>query len=72
MIDQSSPIVLIAGALFMCGPGLGLVGIGLGIASVIQKTDRKIFGIIGLAINGLIILSICVLFFIGLAVRSGY
>jgi hypothetical protein len=70
LIDQSSPVVLIAGGLFCCSPILSLVGVGLGIAAVVQKKDKKIFGIIGLVINGLIILSICGLFVLGLIVQS--
>jgi len=30
------------------------VGVGLGIAAVFQKNEKKMFGILGLAINGLI------------------
>jgi hypothetical protein len=71
MIDQSSPAIMIASVLFCCSPILSLVGIGLGIAAVVQKTDKKTFGIVGLVINGLIILSICVLFIIGLIAQAG-
>ncbi|GEM_PF-1262671 len=71
MIDQSSPVILIASGLFCCSPILSLVGVGLGIASVVQKTDKKTLGIISLVINGLIILSVCVLFVIGLAAQTG-
>jgi hypothetical protein len=65
-IDRNSPMVVIATGLFFCSPVIGLIGSGLGIASIIQKTDKKTFGIIGLVINSLIILSLCVLFVIGL------
>lgn len=71
MIDQSSPAILIASGLFCCSPILSLVGVGLGIASVVQKTDKKTLGIVGLVINALIVLSICVLFIIGLVAQAG-
>ncbi len=71
MIEQSSPVILIASAFFCCSPILSLVGIGLGIAAVVQETEKKTFGIIGLVINSLIILSICGFFIIGLLTQSG-
>ncbi len=71
MIDQSSPLILLASVFFCCSPGLGLVGVGLGIASVAQKTDKKTLGIIGLVLNGLILLSFCGLFALGLIGQAG-
>ncbi len=41
-----------------CSPGYSLLGIGLGIASVVQKTEKKTLGIIGLVINGLIFITL--------------
>jgi hypothetical protein len=70
-LDLGSPIVLIASGLFYCSPVFNLIGTGLGIAAVFQKTDKKTFGIIGLVINGVILLSLCALFGIGLIVQSG-
>ena len=35
-----------------------LVGIGLGIAAMVQKGTRKIFGILGLVVSGLILLGL--------------
>ncbi len=71
MIDTSSPAILIASVMMCCSPGLSLLGIGLGIASVVQKTDKKTLGIIGLVINGLILISVCLLFGVGLIAQSG-
>lgn len=71
MIDQSSPTIIIASMLMCCSPGLSLVGVGLGIAAVVQKADKKTFGVIGLVINGLILLSVCALFGLGLLTQSG-
>jgi hypothetical protein len=41
---------------------LTLVGLGLGIAAVVQKKDLKIFGTLGLILNGLFLLGICGLY----------
>jgi hypothetical protein len=40
-------------SLSLVGLLLNLVGVGLGIAAVFQKNEKKMFGILGLAINGL-------------------
>ncbi len=71
LIDTSSPLLLLTSGLFCCSPGLSLVGVGLGIASVVQKTEKKVFGILGLVINGMILVSICLLFVIGLLGQGG-
>jgi mannose/fructose/N-acetylgalactosamine-specific phosphotransferase system component IIC len=38
---------------------LALVGFGLGIVAVVQKNKKKVFGILGLVFNALIVLGIC-------------
>ena len=45
---------------------LALVGLGLGIATVVQKRTRRIFGFLGLVFNSLFLLAICVLYIINL------
>ena len=45
---------------------LALVGLGLGIATVVQKETRRIFGLLGLVFNGLFLLAICILYVINL------
>lgn len=71
-IDVSSLTVLALGILrWISSPILSLVGVGLGFGAVVQKNDKKLFGIIGLVINLLIILVFCVLVVIGMAGQSG-
>jgi hypothetical protein len=43
---------------------LTFVGLGMGIATVVQKETRRIFGLLGLVFNGLFLLVICVLYVI--------
>ncbi len=43
---------------------LTFVGLWMGIATVVQKKTRRIFGFIGLAFNGLFLLVICALYII--------
>jgi hypothetical protein len=66
MIDQGSTLILVASGFIYCSPVLSLVGVGLGIAAVAQKKGKKTLGIIGLVLNGLILLSFCALLVLGL------
>jgi hypothetical protein len=70
-VDQSSPTVLALGVLMCISPILSLVGLGLGIGAVVQKNYKKLFGIIGLVLNLLIILFFFVLFVIGMSGQFG-
>jgi hypothetical protein len=45
---------------------LTLVGLGMGIPSIVQTETRRIFGFLGLVFNGLFLLAICVLYVINL------
>jgi hypothetical protein len=46
------------------GPAAGLIGIPLGAAGILQKGKRRIFGILGLTLNALFILSVLFLIFV--------
>ncbi len=70
-VDQSSPIILALGLLMCISPILSLVGLGLGIGAAVQKNEKKIFGIIGLVLNLLVILVYCVLAVVGLSGQFG-
>jgi hypothetical protein len=70
-VDTSSPVIIGVAVLICLSPLLSLVGVGLGIGAVVQKTQKKTFGIIGLILNGLILVAICVLYLIGVLGRSG-
>jgi hypothetical protein len=70
-INQSDPAFLIAALLMCCAPFLSLVGLGLGIPAVIQKTEKRLFGVISLVLNGLIVFSYCALTLVGLLGRTG-
>ena len=59
--QASSGLLIILGILSWCPPILSLVGIGLGIPAVVQKKDKKTFGVIGLVISGLFLLVFCLL-----------
>jgi hypothetical protein len=62
----NDPLDTFAG-LMVCGAGLlALVGGGLGIGGVCQSNRRKVFGIVGLCLNGTLLLGTLLLMLIGL------
>lgn len=69
--DQGSPFILTLGLLMCISPFISMVGLGLGIGAMVQKTDKKLFGIIGLVVNLVVILTFCILASIGLLMQSG-
>jgi hypothetical protein len=65
-IPEDSPLAILVGLIVIaCIAGLFL-GIGLGIAGVVQSTRNRIFAFLGLAFNGCLILGICLLALIGI------
>ncbi|MBI4733186.1 MAG: hypothetical protein HY781_13890 [Chloroflexi bacterium] len=50
----------VIGWVFICGVSLfTLAGLGLGIAAVVQPAQNKVFGILGLVFNALILIGFC-------------
>jgi len=70
-VNQSSPTILALGLLMCVSPILSLVGVGLGIGAMAQKNEKKLFGIIGLVLNLLVILVFCGLFVYGIGQSGG-
>lgn len=59
--------VLGGGLLIMLAIGISIIGLILGIIGLVIKNRKKIFGILGVVLNGLIVLGIVFLMVIGLA-----
>lgn len=70
-MDLSSPMMMIAIILSWCGPILNFIGLGLGLVAVLQRTDKKTFGIIGLILSALVVLTFCVLSVVGIFGQLG-
>jgi hypothetical protein len=70
---SSSLTGMSVGALaLLCGTvTASLIGVGLGIWGTVQKTTSKITGIIGLVINGLVLIGLCCFFTFAIAVSRG-
>lgn len=64
-VDVGSPIILALGLVLCSSPLLNLVGLGLGIAAVVQQDRSKLFGVIGLAANILMLCVVGALFLFG-------
>jgi hypothetical protein len=55
-LDENSPKVMLLGVFAIGGLGLALLGAALGLAGVLQKGRKKLFGTLGLVINALVLL----------------
>ncbi len=66
-VDEHAPATIMLG-LFVIFIGLVcLIGTGLGVGSVLQKQRRRVFGIIGLCLNGGVLLLILLMMVIGIS-----
>jgi hypothetical protein len=68
--SANSSLTSLVGFLVICTIVISLVGIGLGIGGVVQKAQSKVFSIIGLVLNALVLIGLCGLMVIGLAALS--
>jgi hypothetical protein len=69
-IREDSPTVIVTGlAMFGCAAG-NLVGAALGFAGLFQRQRHKLFPILGLVLNVLLVVGLCGLMGIGLAVKN--
>jgi hypothetical protein len=66
--DEESPAAIVLGLGIMGALGLAVIGLGLGIAGVAQSDRNKLFAILGLVFNGLVVLGVCGILGLGLAV----
>lgn len=70
-LEANMNAALLGGVFMILGAlALSLVGTVLGIVGVVIKNRRKAFGIIGLILNALLLLSVVVLMVIGLALQG--
>ena len=67
---SSSPSMEIAGCTMILGLLACVVGVVLGIVGALQRDRRKLFAILGLCVNGLILLGVVGLFLIGVALKK--
>jgi len=59
-------MMTVIGLMACASGGMSVLGLGLGIGGVIQKAQSKVFGIIGLVVNGLLLLGFCGLMLLGI------
>jgi hypothetical protein len=69
-VDETSPLVAMVGFLFLFGMFLCVVAIVLGFVGVLQRDRKKVFAILGIVFNALIIMGTVGLIVVGLAVQA--
>ena len=65
-VNEEAPAVILLG-LCLIGGGLALLGIVLGIVGLVQANRSKIFAVLGLVFNALVILGVIGLMIVGIA-----
>ena len=68
-MSETSTVAVVIRMFIMLGIFANLVGVGLGIAAVVQNKAKKLFGALGLIFNSCLVLLILGLLFIGIMVR---
>ncbi|MBI4329764.1 MAG: hypothetical protein HY673_00610 [Chloroflexi bacterium] len=67
--DDSLALIIVGLFMFVAMFGC-LVGVGLGIAGVVDRTRRKVFSVLGLILNSALILVIATVLIVGLAAKK--
>ncbi|WP_036718433.1 hypothetical protein, partial [Paenibacillus harenae] len=62
--------IMIAGLSIIAAIGISFIGLILGIIGLFSKNRRKVFGIIGVVLNGLLVVGAILLIVIGLAISA--
>jgi hypothetical protein len=68
--SQKSPAMIAVGLLLIAGMGISLIGIALGVVGIVQRDRRKALAILGLCLNGGMLLLIEALMFIGMRMKK--
>jgi hypothetical protein len=69
-MDPQSGVAVVLGLLMIGGLLLAFLGVALGFASLFQGGRRRVFGILGLLFNGLILLGVIGLILIGISFQT--
>ena len=66
-VDEHAASTIMLGLFAILIALICLIGTGLGIAGVVQKIRRRVFGVIGLCLNGGVLLLIILIILVGLS-----
>ena len=65
-VDEDDPAVIVLGLTVCAGAIAAVVGLALGIAGAVQRHRKKVFAVLGLVFNALVVLSVAGLMVIGM------
>ena len=69
-VDEESAAAALIGLTVLAGIFGAVVGVGLGIGGLMQRNRKKIFGILGLIMNGMIVLGVGFLIVVGMLLQA--
>lgn len=70
-VDDEAPAMIAVGCFIILGVLAHLLGLGLGIAGLVQRDRRRVFAALGMVLNGVAVLGVLALMAIGLAAGAG-
>ena len=71
-MNESSVAAVLIGLAIIFGLFVSIIGLGLGIGGLFQKNKKKVFPILGIVMNGAIILGVSFLVIIGILSQSAW
>ena len=69
-MDDQSPLVIVVGLGVIGCAGIAFLGLGLGLAGLLQSDRKKIFPILGTILNGMVLLVFLGIMAIGFAIQG--
>ena len=72
-VDLSNPTLIalqVLGLGFIAGVLLSFVGLGLGVAGMVQRRRKRLFAVIGAVLNGLVVLGVIALVVLSIALAG--
>jgi hypothetical protein len=69
-ITPDSPTAILLGLAMLAGLGLALLGGMLGVGGLFQANRKRVFAVLGMALNALVVLAFLGLMVIGLALKK--
>ncbi len=68
-LDVESPAAIMIGLCVLAGAAVGLLGLGLAIAALVQPDRKRVFAVLGLAFNTMIVLGVFGMTLLGMSMQ---
>ena len=69
-LGPDGPAVMMVGFAFLAAMGLHLLGFGLGVGGIVQNDCKKVFAVLGLVFNSLVLIGSCGFLALGMTIAA--